>query len=39
MMYSSNVGGNGQNITPGTNTTATMTLPLITAEGNTDRVR
>jgi hypothetical protein len=39
MTHSGNAGGNGQNITARTNTTATVTLPLITAGGNTDRVR
>ena len=38
-MHSDNAGGNGQNITAKTNTTATVTLPLITAGGNTSRVR
>jgi hypothetical protein len=38
-MHSGNTGGNGQNITARTNTTAAVTLPLITTEGSTDRVR
>jgi hypothetical protein len=38
-MHSGNAGGNGQNITAGTNTTAAVTLPLITTGGSTDRVR
>jgi hypothetical protein len=38
-MHSGNAGGNGQNITAGTNTTTVVTMPLITAGGNTDRVR
>jgi hypothetical protein len=38
-MHSGNASGNRQNITTGTNTTAAMTLPLITARGNTDHVR
>ena len=38
-MHNGNVGGNGQNITAGTNTTAPATLPLIIAGANTDRVR
>jgi hypothetical protein len=39
MMHNGNIGGNGQNITAGTNTTAAATLPLITARANIDRVR
>jgi hypothetical protein len=39
MMHSGNTDGNGQNITAGTNTTAAVTLPLITAGGSTDRMR
>jgi hypothetical protein len=39
MTHSCNTGGNGQNITAGTNTTSTVMLPLITAGGSTDRVR
>ena len=38
-MHNGNVGGNGKNITAGTNTTAVATLPLITVGANTDRVR
>jgi hypothetical protein len=38
-MHSGNVDGNGQNITARTNTTAAVTLSLITTGGNTDRVR
>ena len=38
-MHSGNAGGNGQNITTGTNTTAVVMPPLITTEGNTDRMR
>jgi hypothetical protein len=38
-MHSGNAGGNGQNITARTNTMAAVTLPLITAGGNTDCVR
>jgi hypothetical protein len=38
-MHSGNTGGNGQNITAGTNTMAAVMLPLITAGGSTDRVR
>ena len=38
-MHSGNTSGNGQNITAETNTTAAVTLPLITARGSTDRVR
>ena len=37
-MHSDNAGGNGQNITAKTNTTAVVTLPLITAGRSTDRV-
>ena len=37
-MHSDNSGGNGQNITAGTNTMAAAMLPLITAGANTDRV-
>ena len=37
-MHSGNADGNGQNIAVGTNTTATATLPLITARGSTDRM-
>ena len=38
-MHNGNVGGNGKNITAGTNTMAVATLPLITVGANTDRVR
>jgi hypothetical protein len=38
-MHSVDTGGNGRNITARTNTTAEVTLPLITAGGNTDRVQ
>jgi hypothetical protein len=37
-MHSGNADGNGQNITTGTNITAAVTLPLITAGGSTDHV-
>ena len=37
-MHSGNAGGNGQNITAGTNTAAAVMLPLITAEGHIDRL-
>jgi hypothetical protein len=37
-MHSGNAGGNGQNITAGTNTTAAVTLPLIIARGSPDRM-
>jgi hypothetical protein len=36
MMHSGNTGGNGQNITIGTNTTVAVTLPLITTGESTD---
>jgi hypothetical protein len=39
MMHSGNAGGNKQNITAGTNTTAAVTLALITVRGSTDRMR
>jgi hypothetical protein len=39
MMHSGNADGNGQNITAETNTTAAVTLPLITARGSTNRMR
>jgi hypothetical protein len=39
MIHSGHAGGNGQNITVGTNVTAAVTLPLITAGGSPDRVR
>ena len=38
-MHSGNAGGNGHNITAGTNTMAVVMLPLITNGGNTSRVR
>jgi hypothetical protein len=38
MMHSGNAGGNGHNITAGTNTTAAVMLALITAGRNTSRV-
>ena len=38
-MHSGNAGGNGQNITARTNTTAAVMLALITTGGHTDHVR
>jgi hypothetical protein len=38
-MHSGNAGGNRQNITVGTNTTAAVTQPLIVTRGNTDCMR
>ena len=38
-MHNGNAGGNGQNITTGTNTTTVVMLTLITTGGNIDHVR